>query len=125
MGLINIDALLNVLNQMYKKPKDSEDYMTIGYDHAIADAIITASKQPTIEAPEWISVKENMPEVGEEVLISTDTKMVFTALFNSICWEDDDGYTWNQDEVLAWMPLPEPYEYPPKDFMNQPEGSEE
>lgn len=94
----------------------------------IAEKII-ANGKPYEERPtgEWIPVVERLPKYNKTVLISVKQKgkenNVFTAqrrkrfktpdIFESCM--DDDGWwdfriaAWNEHEVLAWMPLPEPY----------------
>ena len=69
---------------------------------------------PSAEAVQvWIPCSERLPDVGENVLFTTD-------IYGGYVAEGDrraDGkwwqYRWNSllqnDEVLAWMPLPKPY----------------
>lgn len=132
MKQIYVDTLLNTLNQMYKKPESSEDYMTIGYDHAIADAIITVFKQPTIEESEWIPVIERMPEerrgydsrlVNKFPMVSSkclatvsegDSEFRFVDLCHTINgkWFSDtlNHFIPEDDwEVLAWKDASEPW----------------
>ena len=76
---------------------------------------------------EWIPVSERLPKYNKTVLISVKQKgkenNVFTAqrrkrfktpdIFE--CCMDNDGWwdfrvsAWDDHEVIAWMPLPEPY----------------
>lgn len=51
---IDADALMTELSTMYKEPTSTEDFMTIGYDKAIADVVVTAHRQPTADAVEVI-----------------------------------------------------------------------
>lgn len=84
---------------------------------------------PTVEERqgEWIPVSEKLPKYNKTVLISVKQigkeARVFTAqrrkrfktpdIFE--CCTDNDGWwdfrisAWDNHEVLAWMPLPEPY----------------
>lgn len=93
------------------------------YAHYIKDG------KPYEERPtgEWIPVSERLPKYNKTVLISVKQigkeARVFTAqrrkrfktpdIFE--CCTDDDGWwdfriaAWDDHEVLAWMPLPEPY----------------
>lgn len=46
MRLIDADALMSELTTMYKSPTSA---MTLGYDHAIADVVVTVHEQPTAD----------------------------------------------------------------------------
>lgn len=50
---------------------------------------------------EWIKCGEQMPEEGEDVLISTPGKTVDVAMYL-------DGQFNGYPRVTHWMPLPEP-----------------
>lgn len=69
---------------------------------------------PQEQEPRWIPVSERLPKEFETVILSTDKDEVFTADYlgkmndGSDCFDDNDGMEWEGD-VLAWMPLPEPY----------------
>lgn len=51
---IDGDALMTELSTMYKEPTSTEDFMTIGYDKAIADVVVTAHRQPTVDTVEVV-----------------------------------------------------------------------
>lgn len=52
MPYIDRDKLIKELSTMYKQPTSTEDFMTIGYDHAIADMVVTVYSQPTSDCVE-------------------------------------------------------------------------
>lgn len=56
--LIDGDALMTELSTMYKEPTSTEDFMAIGYDKAIADVVVTAHRQPTVDAVEVVRCKD-------------------------------------------------------------------
>ena len=67
---------------------------------------------PTIEPQKWVSCSERLPEVGQNVLLSSGNGM-FTA---EGCLKDNGDWcqfrwstTWPGYYVDAWMPLPEPW----------------
>ena len=70
--------------------------------------------------PKWIPVSERLPEDEVEVLIYTTDKKINKAYRRIQSWTIDRmewlvfetlgySYTYKDDKVLAWMPLPEPY----------------
>ena len=84
------------------------------YNFALRLAEDAIRHLPSAEAvQEWIPCSERLPDVGENVLFTTD-------IYGGYVAEGDrraDGkwwqYRWNSllqnDEVTAWMPLPTPY----------------
>lgn len=74
---------------------------------------------------EWISVTERLPEDGEDVLISVkkEIRAFDTSGYIAIASREtrQGRYVWeieysnwekwlDDDDVIAWMPLPKPYE---------------
>lgn len=67
-------------------------------------AIIHINAMPTIEAePHWIPCSERMPEKDGYYLTTTCYRQVYCDFWN----EDHFDRT---EAVIAWMPLPKPYE---------------
>lgn len=59
----------------------------------------------------WIPVSEKLPDVGQVVIVTDDREKVYEYELNPL---DVDKYTtgkWRflEHEIIAWMPLPEPY----------------
>ena len=54
----------------------------------------------------WISVKEQVPKIGESVLVCMDTKYIgidrYIAKHGFVC------FGWYENSVTHWMPLPAP-----------------
>lgn len=76
------------------------------YDKGYADA---HPEQP------WIPTSESLPELNRDVLITTSQGYVAEGEYDGMYDEHDAWiqYRWSatlwDDEVIAWMPLPEPY----------------
>ena len=68
----------------------------------------------TPQEPRWIPISKRLPKKYSFVLVSTDANEVFIADYlgkmsdGTDCFDDDDGMMWEGD-VIAWMPMPEPY----------------
>lgn len=95
MRLIDADALIGELHNTY-----------LYGDNARKVIYRKIEEQPTIEPQRWIPVTEVMPDEHNRVLILTDDGTIFIGDHNEY-WEDD--YEFEIDDVIAWMPLPEPY----------------
>ena len=129
MQLIDADHLISILKE-YVKREDS--YISIcnnpilakGIKRGLQEAVQTVNKEPTVN--QWIPCSERLPDedywTGANFQYSADVLMT---VYNA---EDEEtiidyGHTvdgsWYSDttdclvpsgwEVLAWMPLPEPY----------------
>lgn len=64
--------------------------------------------------PQWIFCNKKYPEADERVLVDIGYYdcHVWDCMSNrgdDYFWEDDQGLHHNKYEVIAWMPLPEPY----------------
>ena len=60
------------------------------------------------EIPRWISTSERLPDIhnySAEYLVTLKRGGVFIGMFT----ETDGRSWWTYDDVIAWMPLPEPY----------------
>lgn len=96
------------------------------YNAAINDACRIVDIIPAVDIPRWIPVTEKLPEEDKEVLISYrykegegDTSHVnigintygamYTGLTRVKDWRTPFKYFHLNYEVIAWMPLPEPY----------------
>ena len=77
------------------------------------EALIAEGECEDIELPGWIPVSKELPEEFAYVLVSTDREEVFTADYmgvigNDHCFDDSNGDMY-EGEVVAWMPMPKPY----------------
>ena len=53
----------------------------------------------------WVPVEEQLPEEGEEVIVTTDVGLITFGYIHDGEWEIDV----EPDYPIAWRPLPEPY----------------
>lgn len=63
----------------------------------------------------WISVETCMPFDDRDMLVSTKDKDIFIASWDAdrkIWLEFTSGMLIDETDVVAWMPLPDPYEVP-------------
>lgn len=88
-------------------------------DWSFHDLLNAISQTPLQNAQQWIPIAERLPEEDTDYLVT----MVVPGYFNGqphtnwLCWYSDD-HEWTdtdgdtipeQETVVAWMPLPEPY----------------
>jgi hypothetical protein len=88
-----------------------------------ADFIALCKDDSGSENPnKWIPVSVRLPEDHKNVLIYLSSNQITIGLYNShrlpfmdkpIGWGADAPHGWSSDEVVAWMPLPEPYKASP------------
>lgn len=91
-----------------------DDGTTLAYNEALVDVLNAIEEQP--RAGKWIPVEEGLPNYYEPVLV---TYLYFP---NQKIYDDEIAYldacgNWDWDtkeeiesaEIMAWMPLPEPY----------------
>lgn len=92
-----------------------ENYAEVGHEkeyNFIENLIKGIENEPKVG--EWIPCSKEFPKELSYILVCTDEDEVFLATYlgtlndGSHCFDDDDGMMWDGD-VVAWMPLPEPY----------------
>lgn len=112
MRLIDADALKEELNSWAVNLTKSKFPHLIKDD---ADCII--DNAPTIDAvPRWIPCEEGLPEPNVAVLgYAPAFDNIYAVYYDSVCgwmtWSPvyDEPFPSCQGEIVAWMPLPEPY----------------
>lgn len=65
-----------------------------------------------LEKEKWIPVEERLPAAKEDVLVCTQRGWIIVAWYgpNGECWHiTPQGTGFFPPDVVAWMPLPEPY----------------
>ena len=68
----------------------------------------------------WIPVEERLPEKDDFLLVTvsgTYNHLTFSDALQLASYTEDDGWfiesypEWDDPNVIAWMPLPEPYQW--------------
>ena len=110
MRLIDADAFTNVLKNDKKylrllllKETAPIDVLSTVIDDLEGTGLDGYKNAPTVSAePQWIPVSERLPEALQNVIVTSDHGYVYTSRIVSGEFE----YGGN---VVAWMPLPEPW----------------
>lgn len=104
---IHEDILLKPHNDSWFRA--NHEFVTVGYVERTLLAVPSAQPEPR-----WIPCSERLPEARRSVILSTKNwtgeGCYWETTAHHVIWK---GYRWNatywDDEVIAWMPLPEPY----------------
>lgn len=100
--LISRQAAIDELRDYLVKDVQFGDELTAGYNDGIDMAIATISKISSAQPEQhWTPCSERLPEDGQQVLI----QMLFGKM--SVIKFCATGLT---AHIVAWMPLPAPYE---------------
>jgi len=108
------EKLLNVLDELldnceynYARPHENENLTQVYADRVEAMKIAIDAVQAV---PQWIPVSERLPENrNQEVLISLKWGIDIGG-YSDGEWHSEWINHYDDGEVLAWMPLPKPYE---------------
>ena len=115
--MIDETKLIEELKMEYECCDESSDF-SCGVKRGLSEALTIVKYQPKVG--EWIPVEERLPEPYKVVLlcyIGFNDKVAYSdgiALVDyngNWIWAFDENYEDEiKNEVLAWQPLPEPYE---------------
>lgn len=114
------DQLLEETGFRLKLFKDDDDAKAAYQEALEEDDLDKAYHQGLKDGePQWISVKQQMPDVHEEVLVNIVypieriEKLAYRFEGEKAEWfvlSDPQGYFWNEEWITHWMPLPKPPE---------------
>ena len=107
--LIDRQAAIDVIDAVFPvDPMKSEYAQGIACGAALAKTYV----EQLPSAQQWIPCSERLPEEFKRVLCCTDKEEMFLACVyifdNGYTFDNEERMMWDGD-VVAWMPLPEPY----------------
>jgi len=114
MRPIDADALISEIKKDTKKAIEQDDRVGSFWLGYAAGLVI---KQPTIQPePQWIPVSERLPSDGTWNIF-TDGKNISVERYKADAIDHffPNGRWFQLEDVIAWMPLPEPYKGGEKD----------
>lgn len=88
-----------------------DDVVEIFADHLRAEILSGSTIEQERKKEKWIPCSESLPEEGKQVLACDAYGFIYTAECEVI--SDDERLDWRWypiDDVVAWMPLPKPWE---------------
>ena len=91
------------------------DESTESYTNGLTDAYNLICQLPSTQPERWIPCSERLPEGIGQVIIQTNGDAIHEVFYKGKndygheVWMRLDGGIYWDDEVIAWMPLPEPY----------------
>ena len=80
---------------------NTDDYESVGYNEALEMAI------KALEQTRWIPTSERLPEESGEYIITIANYEPHTE--TSWFYENEKVWSYKNADVVAWMPLPQPY----------------
>ena len=98
-------AELSVLYERLSNPKDCEDGCYSWEDGRYVEAVDIAIK--TLEQTRWIPCSERLPKIEENPVLVTSMGLVGMGWYRNGDWLTSTNLPFF--DVVAWMPLPEPY----------------
>jgi len=115
MRIIDADALIEGYKHMGYDPTEhpEESYMEgwcKGFNSATDHCMHHVIHAPTVEQPEqrWIPCSKRLPENRRYVLVTYQHE--YGLIDHGITWYGEAEKKWDTSRnVVAWMPLPEPY----------------
>jgi len=127
---ISRNAIIKTLNKMDRYVADELTLCDTGRKFPQNEVFIVddvyeeiAEQLPSVQPKQrWIPVSERLPENHKDVLICLSSDEICIGCYNShklpfsnnaIGWGASHVHNWCSNDVIAWMPLPEPYKASP------------
>lgn len=96
------ESHISLITEMFKVMYDTDQ------EDALANMIANMQEiRPRLFYPVWISVKDELPSVDEEVVVfTTDGRLCFGHIVDKKIAKDYNG--WNIPDVEYWLPFVDP-----------------
>lgn len=95
-------------------PKENRQYQTDNLDDAYEqgwmDALDNLKNAPSVSAPQWISVKDRLPDDNDRVIAFRPYEAEVSAYRYCVKWGWSLKTSMSYNGITHWMPLPEPPE---------------
>lgn len=96
---------------IYKREAIEAIKRAIWDKQTVKDAIDAVCNIPSAQLEQqWTPCSERPPEEESEVLVTTSWNDVCKAQYSNGKWRAEFINEYDDDEILAWMSLPEPYQ---------------
>ena len=105
------DAIEHLKKRLYESALNNEGVVSETMEE-IADnriQIWIEELPPSPSRPQWISVTERLPEHSCQTLVTTKWDTEYSVEYG-FYWGEDNKWGIITNNVIAWMPLPEPYQ---------------
>lgn len=111
--LIDADALEKAIYEWM--PKNQEEWLDGDLppiENLVVSIMMTIQEQPTIDAePQWIPCSEMLPKDDRSKVVTLANGNTEVGYYsNGDWWCIGDSFRLENPTVIAWMPLPKPYE---------------
>ena len=89
------------------------------YEKETAEMLIEAFDNSEVIGNDWTPVKDKLPEIGEDVIVTTEGGNVWNVCYGYAyesdeepCFHEWDSEMWQcfKPDVVAWMKMPKAYE---------------
>jgi hypothetical protein len=109
-----LSAVIRVKNRLKELPSAQPEQVCVANvtltDEQVKE-VVEKAKNAVISVielePHWIPVSERLPDDDKEVLLCINNGELWLGWHN-ITWKTEEFY-FDKEQVIAWMPLPEPY----------------
>lgn len=106
------EKLKDRADKLYANIANGATYPSQGWFDGLSYAQCVVDGMPTVDAgPKWIPCSERMPKQGQEVICQCRARIIQVLKLDANGdWYKDANHCYMSGFVIAWIPLPKPYE---------------